>query len=289
MAHDTFDWQFYTTFYPDVADMSERAARMHFLRAGQAEGRVSSAMELARRVEETQRRMRMEWEMYPIDDGGSDRLEKRIHILIRTCLRPISFDRCMRSIQSQRHTNWRVTVAYDHPDSLVYLQPWLDREERCNAISVNMDRVSREKYRFNLYNNVLLDQVQEGFVMFLDDDDCLAHDKSLSILNDHLDDEKKMVLWNFARPDKVICPRGAPAIRFGEIDTACACFHHSLKRYARWPDRQGGDFAFYSQLMKNTSPWMQYSYVRKILTRTQFTDRMASFGHRGEVEEKKEE
>ena len=283
-AHDAFDWQFYTSFYPDVADFSERAARMHFFRAGQAEGRVSSPAELERRVQETHLRITRECETY--EPKGET--QNRIHILIRTCLRPHSFDRCMRSIQSQLHSNWRVTVAYDHPDSLVYLQPWLDREERCHAIAVNMDRVSREKYRFNLYNNVLLDHVHEGFVMFLDDDDCFAHDKCLSILNDHLEDEKKMVLWHFARPDKVICPRGAPSIRFGEIDTACACFHHSLKRYARWPDRQGGDFAFYSQLMKNTSPWMQYVYVRKILTRTQFTDRMASFGHRGEVDEKEE-
>lgn len=281
MADDSFEWRFYTSFYPDVAHLTERAAWMHFSRAGQADGRAGSSAELARRVRQTERRLVLECETYQ----ATNRPEQRIHVLIRTCLRPTSFERCLTSILSQTYSNWRVTVAYDHPDSFEYIQPWLDREPRCTALAVNMDHVSQEKYRFNLYNNVLLDHVTEGYVMFLDDDDCLAHDKSLTVINDHLHSEQTMVLWHFARPDKVICPRRAPFLRFGEIDTACACFHHSLKKYARWPDRQGGDFVFYNQLMKHTSPWLRFVYARAILTRTQFTDRMASFGHRGEIEE----
>lgn len=284
---DTFDWRFYTTFYPDVANMNERAAHLHFHRAGQREHRVPNAAALQQRVEDVTHRIQREEQAY-VPTGKA---EERIHILIRTCLRPHSFEACIQSIVSQHYSNWRVSVAYDHPDSLSYLQEWLDRDARVDALYVNMDHVSQEKYRFNLYNNVLLDRVDEGYVMFLDDDDVLTHPRCLKMMNDYLPvgSTDKMLLWHFARPDQVICPRRAPFVRFGEIDTSCACFHHSLKKYARWPAHQGGDFAFYSMLMRNTSPWLHFVYLQKILTRTQFSNRMASFGKRGEWEEETKE
>ena len=39
--------------------------------------------------------------------------------------------------------------------------------------------------------------------MFLDDDDCLTHNKVLNIINDNLE-ENKILKWKFLRPDKII-------------------------------------------------------------------------------------
>lgn len=207
--------------------------------------------------------------------------ENKINILIRTCLRPNYFKKCIESILSQEYHNYVIHVAYDRNESYDYIAPYTDRPN-IFAHYINKDQVSKQKYRFNLYCNDLMDHVEDGFIIFLDDDDMFTHCHVLQMINDRILDEKTIVLWNFSRPDSEICPSTAPRIYLGRIDTSCVCFHSKWKGYSRWPDRQCGDFLFYSTLMKNLGRSVRYVYANAIWTKTIYTDHIANLGKIGE-------
>lgn len=212
----------------------------------------------------------------------NNNIQNKINILIRTCLRPTYFKKCIESILSQQYHNYAIHIAYDRHESYEYIAPYESSNLNVSSYYINKDNVSQQKYRFNLYCNDLMDHVQDGFIIFLDDDDMFTHSHVLQMINDRLVNEETIVLWNFSRPDSEICPSSAPKVYLGGIDTSCVCFHSKWKRFSRWPDRQCGDFIFYSRLMKNLGKRVKYVYSNLIWTKTIYTDHIANLGKIGE-------
>jgi glycosyltransferase involved in cell wall biosynthesis len=126
--------------------------------------------------------------------------EKLINILIRTSNRPEYFRTCIESVLKQKYENYRIYICFDKMESLKYLQSFKNNEK---IEYFPVYKKSKEKYKFNLYCNNLLDKVTSGYVIFLDDDDKFCHNNVLKVLND-VTDKQTLVVWKFFRPDKLI-------------------------------------------------------------------------------------
>jgi hypothetical protein len=268
---ENFDYLFYLDLYPDLRkagiQRKEQAYR-HYMMNGRHEGRIGHPYQMKKNMEESLRQIEIENSEYI----PTNKTEEKINILIRTSTRPKYFQKCIQSIHEQKYENYRIIICYDKEESLAYLKEF-ENDSRITYFPVSVN--SKEKYRFNLYCNILMDRVEDGWIMFLDDDDMLCHDKVLSLINEHLSDTNSLYVWKFLRPDKVIYPKDVNNIQLGEIDTTSVCFHSIHKTKSRWPDRQCGDYTFLSGL----EPFLSPHNMDFILTRTVDECLIGNFGN----------
>jgi len=195
--------------------------------------------------------------------------------LIRTSERPDMCKKCIESILAQTYSHFHIYICYDDDNSLNYLKDYADND-RITYFPVHID--SDEKYRFNLYCNQLLEMVNDGYILFLDDDDVLIGPRMLEVL-EHQIGSNQLVVWRFLRPDKLIYPSSLDKkLVLGEVDTASVCFHHSLKKMSSWGDKQYGDYRFYKTLF-NTCPKNRMHLLEYTLTATQFDDKIGNYGN----------
>jgi len=243
--HELFDWKFYDQIYPDVreycGEISKDIAFRHWILHGRAEGRVHNKYVMEQKREGSLRNAISE--LNKVDITCSEEAVT-FNILIRTHLRPSSFDTCIRSVLSQTYNNVRVIVSYDHPDCLDYLRKYPNIE----TFYVSVD--SKQSCSFNLYCNYLLDKVEKGWILFLDDDDLFIHPEVLRVINQTIKNDNEAVLWKFLRPDKTIYPKDIANIEVGEVDTSSFCFSSAHKNKARWGDRPDSDYHFFCNLVQ---------------------------------------
>lgn len=268
---ESFDYLFYLELYPDLRksgiQCKEQAYR-HYMINGRHEGRIGHPEQMKKNMEEGLNQIDLENSEYI----SKNKAEEKINILIRTSNRPEYFQKCIQSILEQTYENYNVIICYDKEESLAYLKQF-DNDSRITYFSVCVE--SKEKYRFNLYCNILMDKVEEGWIIFLDDDDMLCHDKVLSMINEDLRDKNALYIWKFLRPDKIIFPKDVNTIRLGEIVSCGFIFNNVHKHKSRWPDKQCGDYAFFSGLQLSLP---SYS-INSIFTRTVNDGIIGNFGN----------
>lgn len=268
---NVFDHKFYLETYTDLGKhgiTTQRDAIIHFIQCGMKEGRAYSPKNMRERYASNLQQARDALRAFP------DTNPKQFRILIRTSNRAESFKRCIKSILDQTYTNYHVYVCYDSEESINYLNAYAGHHA-ITYFPIHID--SKEKYKFNLYCNVLMDKVNDGYILFLDDDDMLVDTRVLEVLNSQFG-SNQIVTWRFLRPDKLIFPENLDKeLVLGEIDTASVCFHYSLKHLSRWGDKQYGDYNFYRTLF-NACPRNCISHIEYTLTMTQFYDKIGNYG-----------
>jgi hypothetical protein len=269
---EDFDHEFYTSFYPDLNNMSCDEAQRHFLTWGKNEKRVCNKNMLRDFQNKTMLKIKEEYEnldLIKISLPG----DALFNVLIRTSNRPENFMRCIESVLDQKYTNYKVYVCHDKIESLDYLDTFKDNDKiECFQVFTE----SNEKYRFNLYCNQLMDKVKKGYVIFLDDDDMFCHDQVFNILN-YCMDNKSLLIWKFFRPDKIIFPSSIKSINLGEIDTTSFCCNIKNYKNCEWRDKKNGDYCFINQVMEKNMP--KTKLLNKILTKTQFSDKIGNLGN----------
>lgn len=266
-----FDYLFYLNFYPDLRKsgiINKTQAIKHYFKYGINEGRIGHPKEIKKNMEEGINQIYLEYSQYI----SKNKAEEKINILIRTSNRPKYFQKCIQSIIEQQYENYNVIICYDKEESLIYLNQF-DNDYRITYFPLYVE--SKEKYRFNLYCNILMDKVEEGWIIFLDDDDMLCHDKALSIINEHLTDKNSLYIWKFLRPDKIIFPKNVNIVRLGEIVSCGFIFNNVHKYNSRWPDKQFGDYAFFSGLHS----YLPLYSIDSIITRTVNDRIIGNFGN----------
>ena len=266
---EVFDYIFYTSFYPDLKDMSCDEAHRHFLTCGKKEKRVCNKKMLQEFQDEIKLKITEEYENLDIEKI-SLRGEKMFNVLIRTSNRPENFMRCIENVLDQKYTNYKIYVCHDKIESLDYLDTFNDNDK---IEYFPVFTKSNEKYKFNLYCNQLLEKVEDGYVIFLDDDDMFCHDQVFNILNYCMDDET-LLIWKFFRPDKLIFPSDMKIINLGEVDTTSFCSNIKNYKECLWWDKKNGDFNFIGKVIEKNNP--KIKLLNKILTKKQFFDKIGN-------------
>ena len=278
MSKYVFDINFYCKFYPDLNDFSGNNAFLlkHYKLYGIKEKRICCRKELNDIINKNL--LLIEEEKIALTNYDYKKPnESKLNILIRTSMRPEYFKTCIESVLSQNYTNYNIFICYDKKESLTYLEKY----STIHNISIHYIEInSDEKYKFNLYNNFLMSLVNDGFILFLDDDDMFAHNNVLKIINENILNDDSILLWKFMRPDKVIYPSNVENIQLGEIDTTSACFHNKKKGLSVWNDKKNGDYYFYSNMFKSLSSLDSVDFkiteLNFILIRTIFLDKVCN-------------
>ena len=275
MKNYIFDCEFYLNFYRDlpqnIYEIGNNAI-LHYTNHGIKESRICCQEELTDIINKNSQLINNQYEMLKTKIFKKE--ERLLNILIRTSMRPDFFKKCIESVLMQKYTNYNIYVCYDKIESLGYLNDYDIKHKNITIFFVESD--STEKYKFNLYNNELIDKVTGGFILFLDDDDIFTHDLCFKIINENITGKKDLLIWKFMRPDKIIYPKNVNDIKLGDIDTTMVCFHSKFKRLSKWGDKQCGDYYFFKRLFKSLKKINKLNIinVNYILTKTSFHEKM---------------
>ena len=272
---ENFDYLFYLELYPDLRKagiQNKEQAYRHYVKNGKKEGRVCNKLRLKNIYA-----INMENGIQKIKDfTNTEKSENKIHIIVRTHLRKSYFKKAIESIITQNYENYIIHVAYDHIDSLDYINQNMNDK----MIIYKVERRSDENVFFDLYCNDINDKINDGWIMFLDDDNYFIDPDCLKIINTHL--KEKIVVWSFLRPDKLIT-FNLNKLRYGEIDNCSYIFHHSIKDDGQFGDFYGSDFQFINSLIAKHKPLL----LDFTLISTQYDDKVSNNGNYEYTEDKK--
>lgn len=213
----------------------------------------------------------------------------KINILTRTSNRPIGFKRCYLSVAEQSYKNTRHIVSYDDAADLNYL-----KDLAIDTVNVSQIKASKALQEtdaegnlyapYNLYCNSLLDKVEDGWVLFLDDDDNLYHSKVLEELIHTIQEnfnEDTMYIWQMRYPDGRVLPTSQQIknkiIKKNSIGSPCYLFHSKYKDLVRWDAYKASDFRFLEQLL-NLVP--QQVFIPKVKVQI---NNFGDYGQRNDI------
>lgn len=182
-----------------------------------------------------------------------------INILTRTSNRPNGFDITYNSVLNQTYKNVRHIVSYDNDEDLDYIGEY----GGLDLIKIDKNKLIREdnspnpktgKYSpHNLYFNEMIKMVDEGWVIYLDDDDRFVDDycleKIVNVINES--DEDTLVFWQFKLGSNLILP---PIIddnnppQLYKIGGSTFTFNVKYKNDAVWDSWKCADFRLISKL-----------------------------------------
>jgi len=132
-----------------------------------------------------------------------------INILIRTHNRPNYFKLAMESISGQTYPNIRVFAGYHNSITDDYLIPYKVTPVPYKKYEQRIDKKS-DTYNYgnpfpmNVYLNLLADNVQEGHVILLDDDDRFTSEHAVMHIASRIRDKNTMVCWRINAMGRII-------------------------------------------------------------------------------------
>jgi len=259
---NNFDENYYKNRYSDLKDYSN--SHKHYLTYGLIEGRLCS-LEHENMCKEfnnlyLKRIIKNNKFMKPIKP------ENHFNILIRTSNRKDEFKRCLKSIYDQGYCNVKLIISYDNNYTLNYIN---DENITLNHIllEIKPKNINKNSYFYNTYCNKLLQHVNEGWVLFLDDDDEMIVPNTLHVINNFINQNKiendaLMIFYNY-RNDKIIkvidknkpCP--------GELAISSCIFHSKYKELSEFTNNSRGDFDFFYNLFQKLKPiYFDYPIVK---------------------------
>jgi hypothetical protein len=194
-----------------------------------------------------------------------------INILIRTSSRPNFFHNCINSVLSQSYKNLNVIVGVDNDNSFEYVSKF-----PVKLIKYNYDHVTPysppignygEWFVPNLYMNNLHSYVEEGHILYLDDDNLLVDNSSIQTIVDNIVSNNDLLFWRIQFPkDRVIpCDEhfyNRPILY--DIDSAGFLIPTTRRKY--WEPFRLADFRLIDSLYDEVKNKI---YIDKILTATQ--------------------
>ncbi len=186
-----------------------------------------------------------------------------INILTRTSGRPEFYKDCVKSIKEQTYSNIKHITCVDDDASYEYASKLCD-----NVIRVEKGQKIPEygiaHAPYNLYINPLLDQVDEGFIVILDDDDRFTNTTALEFIARYMD-EDKLVLWRCKLPYGIVPADWAmnfPVLVPQQVTSFGYVFHSKHKWAATWDGVKESDYRCAQRL----SRLLGHEWVNQIYT-----------------------
>lgn len=176
-----------------------------------------------------------------------------LNILIRTSNRPNYFRRLMENIKSQHYKNYRLIISADSVETTKYVAKYTN--EKATIVEVpKLYRTPEQTFPWNLYLNNLMDRVEQGWIMFMDDDDQYTNEFTFDRIASHLPDKNSMLVWRLRFPDG----RYVPAFEYmyktpftrKQIAMPCFAFHSTWKNRVRFDGQRAGDFRIANKLQE---------------------------------------
>ena len=187
-----------------------------------------------------------------------------LNILIRTSNRPNYFSRLSENLILQSNQYFDCLVSVDTPESVQYVL-----EEGLSYIIMPYKYKPSKNLTFpwNLYLNILMDHIAEGWILFMDDDDIYSSSDSLQIIAENLPDENSMLVWQMRFPDGRLVPFhdyiGKLPFTRRQIGMPCFAFHSKWKNRVRFDGQRAGDYRITNQLQKFLKvKWLEMPLVQ---------------------------
>jgi glycosyltransferase involved in cell wall biosynthesis len=184
-----------------------------------------------------------------------------INILTRTSNRPNGFKINVNSVKNQTYKNINHIVCTDDEPSINYIKEHeindyilINREELIkndNSINANTGRYSPH----NLYFNEMTKKINDGWIMYLDDDDRFVDNTCVQQIVDLINqsDEDTIFYWRMVYSNGSFLPVDMSNNRnpvIGGIGSPCFTFHSKYKDLAIWDGWKCGDFRVIEKLHK---------------------------------------
>jgi hypothetical protein len=173
-----------------------------------------------------------------------------INILTRTGSRKKDFELLNNSINEQTYKNIRHIKSNDNPN--------------CSFLNNETDIIDVLKCKtlgsgfYNLYLNKLISEVNDGWIIILDDDSKLIDNSFIERLAnecENLNENEVLIYQVLAWPQKCTLPSNGiikqKKILFKNIDMACFCGHHSLLKKYNFTAQEGGDYKYLKLIEEN--------------------------------------
>lgn len=175
-----------------------------------------------------------------------------INILVRCHDREMGLKRLYHGLAGQTHKNWRVIASHDTDATWRYLCSYPFEKVRVRPDAVGSKPPGAEYGRAlpsNLYLNALMERVNDGYIMFMDDDDAFADPGALARIASQVGQDR-LLLWrtNMGNGRKVPSNENWGKIVAGDISGITFAFHHSHKHLAQWEPWRRGDYRVIKRL-----------------------------------------
>lgn len=200
-------------------------------------------------------------------------MEPLINILTRTSNRPVYFSINRQSIISQTYNNVNHIVSCDNRNDLKYIE----KEGFDDLIYINENSKIKLKQKFltnnltegrfflpELYINKLLENVNEGWVLVLDDDDVFFDENSLEKIVKEINDAD-IIFWRMIWKNGRIIPSDKNFYNYpvlNDIGSPCFMFHSKFKDHFVWSPWSGSDYRALVKIWKHT---IRKKYINEVL------------------------
>lgn len=209
------------------------------------------------------------------------------NILVRTSQRPNYFDTCWRSIMAQDYDRNRFRIIVGSDSENKYLRRYGNSIEVFEMEHVPQDDklsniICNNTYRhapYNLYLNRLHEKVEQGFIIYLDDDDMFADNSALSKIATVIDGDNNLVMWRVKVGDHIIPENeyfGKPPQLY-HIGGSCFAFHYAYQDLAKWDLWSCSDYRVVKRLY---DCYLDVKYIDEVLIQTQRTNEWGGSGKR---------
>ncbi len=186
-----------------------------------------------------------------------------INVICRTSNRQCFFREHVKSVRSQSHPYIRHIVGADDEASYKYASALVE-DVLCLDKLERREELGFFHFPYNLYLNELMGHVKEGWIMFLDDDDCFASVDSAARMVEHIASEDDVLLWKVKFAHQVIpanCFGKVPMC--GDISGIGVLFHSKYRWLAKWDDVKESDFRVIMKLFRALRPvWIDEVYTK---------------------------
>lgn len=186
--------------------------------------------------------------------------EPLINIITRTSGRPNSFKRCRDSIKGQTYQNIRHIVSIDSLADKSYVEIsgaeffFIDKEKTEKIADIPNPNTGK-RFIYNLYFNTLIEKINEGWILILDDDDYLIDNNSIQSMVNEIKSNTDLLIFQMKYPTGNLLPpltemNAKP--RLGRIGSPCILVHSGIAKTIKWDGWKCGDYRFISKVWDKT-------------------------------------